>query len=143
MSLEPSLRNRFRVDRRASDRRPARAAAPAVDAAGPGRVLARPVDVTDDGAMTEDGTGVGDTGSAGVPGEAELELIEGPTLEFGPVPLMEVAEVDRGRAYTSITRRDGRRTITVTGNDLSAVASPFASDDTVDRSALYEAANRP
>ncbi len=30
------------------------------------------------------------------------------------VPLMEVADVDRGRAYTSISRRDGRRTLQVT-----------------------------
>jgi len=32
------------------------------------------------------------------------------------VPLMEVAEVTRGRAYTSITRRDGRRTVTATAD---------------------------
>ncbi|MCX7914952.1 MAG: efflux RND transporter permease subunit, partial [Verrucomicrobiae bacterium] len=32
------------------------------------------------------------------------------------VPLVEVAEVRRGRAYTTITRRDGRRTVTVTGD---------------------------
>ena len=32
------------------------------------------------------------------------------------VPLLQVAEVERGRAYTSITRRDGRRTISVTAD---------------------------
>jgi len=31
------------------------------------------------------------------------------------VPLLQVADLSRGRAYTSITRRDGRRTISVTG----------------------------
>lgn len=32
------------------------------------------------------------------------------------VPLFQVAEVSRGRSYTSITRRNGRRTVTVTAN---------------------------
>ncbi len=32
------------------------------------------------------------------------------------VPLRQVAEVDRGRAYTTIRRRDGRRTVTVTAD---------------------------
>ncbi|MCF7973338.1 MAG: efflux RND transporter permease subunit [Phycisphaerae bacterium] len=32
------------------------------------------------------------------------------------VPLMEVASVTRGRAYTTISRRNGQRTVTVTGN---------------------------
>lgn len=32
------------------------------------------------------------------------------------VPLAQVATVERGRAYTTITRRDGRRTLTVTAN---------------------------
>ena len=32
------------------------------------------------------------------------------------VPLYEVARVDRGRAYTSINRKNGRRTITVSAN---------------------------
>lgn len=32
----------------------------------------------------------------------------------GQVPLMVVAEVERGRAYTTINRRDGRRTVSVT-----------------------------
>jgi len=32
------------------------------------------------------------------------------------VPLSQIAEIKRGRAYTAITRRDGRRTVTVTAN---------------------------
>ncbi|MEJ5237271.1 MAG: efflux RND transporter permease subunit, partial [Limisphaera sp.] len=32
------------------------------------------------------------------------------------VPLREIAEARRGRAYTTITRRDGRRTVTVTAD---------------------------
>lgn len=32
------------------------------------------------------------------------------------VPLSDIAEVERGRAYTSITRRDGRRTVMVEAN---------------------------
>lgn len=32
------------------------------------------------------------------------------------VPLREVVEIERGRAYTSITRRDGRRVVTVTAD---------------------------
>ena len=32
------------------------------------------------------------------------------------VPLMQIAEVTRGRAYTSINRRNGQRTLTVTAN---------------------------
>jgi multidrug efflux pump subunit AcrB len=32
------------------------------------------------------------------------------------VPLAQIAEITRGRAYTAITRRNGRRTVTVTAN---------------------------
>jgi multidrug efflux pump subunit AcrB len=32
------------------------------------------------------------------------------------VPLLEIAEVERGRAYTTINRRDARRTVTVTAD---------------------------
>lgn len=32
------------------------------------------------------------------------------------VPLVEIADIERGRAYTTINRRDGRRTATVTAN---------------------------
>jgi multidrug efflux pump subunit AcrB len=34
----------------------------------------------------------------------------------GQAPLLSVASVDRGRAYTSINRRDGRRTVSVTAD---------------------------
>jgi multidrug efflux pump subunit AcrB len=46
--------------------------------------------------------------------EADVErlLIQTPAGTW--VPLLEVADVDRGRAYTSISRRDGRRTVQVT-----------------------------
>jgi multidrug efflux pump subunit AcrB len=43
--------------------------------------------------------------------DIENMLIATPAGTF--VPLSDIAEVKRGRAYTSITRRDGRRTVTV------------------------------
>lgn len=43
--------------------------------------------------------------------DIENMLIATPAGTF--VPLSDIAEVERGRAYTSITRRDGRRTVTV------------------------------
>jgi len=48
--------------------------------------------------------------------EADVEnlLVQTPAGTW--VPLLEVAEVERGRAYTSISRRDGRRTVQVTSN---------------------------
>jgi multidrug efflux pump subunit AcrB len=54
------------------------------------------------------------------PGERDgLEDIEDMLVRVpdgGTVPLQQVAQIARDRAYTSITRRDGRRTITVTAN---------------------------
>ncbi len=44
----------------------------------------------------------------------ESMLILTPAGTF--VPLADIATVDKGRAYTSISRRDGRRTVTVTAN---------------------------
>ncbi len=41
-------------------------------------------------------------------------MIRTPTGSF--VPLLEIAEVERGRAYTTISRRDARRTVTVSAN---------------------------
>lgn len=38
------------------------------------------------------------------------------TPDGGYVPLSRIARFDQGRAFTSITRRDGRRTVTVTAN---------------------------
>jgi multidrug efflux pump subunit AcrB len=46
--------------------------------------------------------------------EADVENLLVRTPAGTWVPLLEVADVDRGRAYTSISRRDGRRTVQVT-----------------------------
>ena len=45
---------------------------------------------------------------------AETLMIRTPSGKF--VPLSEIADVKRGRAYTTIDRRDGRRTVTVTAD---------------------------
>ncbi len=47
-------------------------------------------------------------------GDIESMMIVTPNGKY--VPLFQVARVERGRAYTSITRRDGRRTVRITGN---------------------------
>ncbi len=41
------------------------------------------------------------------------------------VPLKEIATIERGRAYTSINRRDGRRTVTVSANVAPIGDSPI------------------
>ena len=46
--------------------------------------------------------------------EADVERLLVQTPAGTWVPLMRVASVERGRAYTSISRRDGRRTVQVT-----------------------------
>lgn len=46
--------------------------------------------------------------------DVEHLMIRTPAGTF--VPLMDIAEVERGRAYTTITRRDARRTVTVSAN---------------------------
>ena len=46
--------------------------------------------------------------------EADVENLLVRTPAGAWVPLMRVADVERGRAYTSISRRDGRRTVQVT-----------------------------
>ncbi len=48
--------------------------------------------------------------------EGDIESMMIATPRGGFVPLFQVAQVDRGRAYTSISRRDGRRTVRITGN---------------------------
>ncbi len=48
--------------------------------------------------------------------EADVENLMLFTPDGGEVPLYQVAEVKRGRAYTSIDRRNGRRVVTVTAN---------------------------
>ncbi len=48
--------------------------------------------------------------------ESNVEQLLITTKTGRRVPLLEVARISRNRAYTSIHRRDGRRTITVTAN---------------------------
>ena len=48
--------------------------------------------------------------------EFDLEQLVIRTPAGADVPLFEVVQVQRGRSYTSITRREGRRTIMVTAN---------------------------
>jgi len=48
--------------------------------------------------------------------EHDVERMMIRTPKGKEVPLLEVASVERGRAYTSINRREGRRTVTVTAN---------------------------
>ncbi len=45
------------------------------------------------------------------------------------VPLREVVKMERGRAYTTINRRNGRRTITVSGNVTPKSKAPQVLDD--------------
>jgi multidrug efflux pump subunit AcrB len=53
------------------------------------------------------------------------------------VPLAEVADVDRGRAYTAIQRRDGRRVVLVTA-DVEPMGHTRRVMDALDESALPE-----
>jgi multidrug efflux pump subunit AcrB len=48
--------------------------------------------------------------------EYDIEQLLIRTPSGKDVPLMQVATVERGRSYTSIERRNGRRTVTVTAN---------------------------
>ena len=48
--------------------------------------------------------------------EHDLEQLLIRTPSGQDVPLRQVAEAEQGRAYTSITRREGRRTVSVTAN---------------------------
>lgn len=57
------------------------------------------------------------------------------------VPLREVAEVHRGRAFTSIERRDGRRTVTVSA-DVDPVSQTDQVMATMNASVLPEMAQR-
>jgi multidrug efflux pump subunit AcrB len=56
--------------------------------------------------------------------EASLENMIVRTPGGAEVPLREVVEVRRGRAYTAITRRDGRRVVSVTANVLPRDRTP-------------------
>ena len=48
--------------------------------------------------------------------EYDIEQFRLKTPDGAWVPLVEVAQIERGRAYTSIERRDARRTVSVTAN---------------------------
>ncbi len=56
--------------------------------------------------------------------EYSLEEMIVRTPEGAEVPLREVAGTKRGRAYTSITRRDGRRVVTVSGDVVPRDQTP-------------------
>lgn len=65
--------------------------------------------------------------------EHDIEQLLVRTPSGKDVPLMQVAEVERGRSYTSINRRNGRRTVTVTANvepidDTSQVKTTLETD---------------
>lgn len=65
--------------------------------------------------------------------EYDIEQLLVRTPSGKDVPLMQVATVERGRSYTSIERRDGRRTVTVTANvepidDTSQVKTTLEED---------------
>lgn len=51
------------------------------------------------------------------------------------VPLLEVASVERGRAYTTITRREGRRTVSVTA-DVDPIGQTTRVQEELNRSIL-------
>jgi multidrug efflux pump subunit AcrB len=67
----------------------------------------------------------------------ESLLISTPAGTF--VPLAEIASIDRGRAYTSITRRDGRRTVTVTA-DVEPIGNSPIIMNSLSKDALPELA---
>jgi len=67
----------------------------------------------------------------------ESLLISTPAGTF--VPLSEIASVERGRAYTNISRRDGRRTVTVTADVEPIGDSPIVME-ALNREALPELA---
>lgn len=66
-------------------------------------------------------------------GEYDIEQLLVRTPAGRDVPLMQVAEVSRDRAYTSINRRDGQRTVRVTANvqpigETSRIRAALADD---------------
>jgi len=65
--------------------------------------------------------------------EADIENLMIRTPSGRDVPLLQVARVERGRAYTTITRREARRTVTLTANvepigDTSKVMAALNND---------------
>ncbi len=60
------------------------------------------------------------------------------TPKGGEIPLMEAANVERGRAYTEIKRRDGRRVVNVTADVVQGVANAGKVLEDLQQSALPE-----
>jgi multidrug efflux pump subunit AcrB len=71
--------------------------------------------------------------------DVESLMVRTPAGPF--VPLRQVARIERGRAYTVITRRDGRRTINVTA-DVEPVGETSLVQATLDRTLLPDLARR-
>jgi multidrug efflux pump subunit AcrB len=69
--------------------------------------------------------------------EYDIEQLMIRTPAGTDVPLRQVAEVARGRAYTTITRRDGRRTVQVSG-DVEPIGETGKVIDTLNASVLPE-----
>lgn len=55
--------------------------------------------------------------------ERDIETLMIRTADGGEVPLLDVADVTRGHAYTSITRADGRRVVSVTADIVPGVGN--------------------
>jgi multidrug efflux pump subunit AcrB len=71
--------------------------------------------------------------------DVESLMVRTPSGTF--VPLRQVARIERGRAYTVIKRRDGRRTISVTA-DVEPVGETSLVQATLDRTLLPALARR-
>lgn len=71
--------------------------------------------------------------------DVETMLIQAPNGEF--VPLSYVADMERGRAYSIIKRRDGRRTVTV-GANVEPIGETGIVRAALDRAILPELANK-
>jgi multidrug efflux pump subunit AcrB len=69
--------------------------------------------------------------------EFNLENLLIRTAAGTDVPLLQMAEVDRGRAYTSITRRNGRRTVSVSA-DVEPIGKTAEVQAALDTSVLPE-----
>lgn len=67
--------------------------------------------------------------------EFNLENLLIRTAAGTDVPLLEIAEVKRGRAYTSITRRQGRRTMSVTA-DVEPIGKTAEVQEALDSTVL-------
>jgi multidrug efflux pump subunit AcrB len=70
--------------------------------------------------------------------DVEQLMIQTPAGTF--VPLIEIAEISQGRAYTTINRRDARRTVTVTA-DVEPIGETSQVRATLDEGILPDLAN--